>query len=200
MGGLVYHVLNRAVGRSKLFRKEKDYVTFEKVLEETRGRTEVRILNFCLMPTHGHLVLWPREDGQLCHLEIDRVGNPDFHGLLAQGDFGSHRLLQGRRRNVTALRLEPQHAALPNRFRRLADSERITARGYLLSCLGYDVNAMPWPFVLLLESDVGVRGVYREVSDVGLQLSRAIPLVTLTHWLVRHDSERLTQHAVQAVC
>ncbi len=34
-GGVVYHVLNRGVGRMKLFEKEADYIAFEKVLEET---------------------------------------------------------------------------------------------------------------------------------------------------------------------
>src|SRR5713101_412578 len=41
-GGLVYHVLNRA-----------------------HARTPIRILGYCLMPNHWHLVLWPRDDGQL---------------------------------------------------------------------------------------------------------------------------------------
>ena len=33
MGGLVYHVLNRAVGRATLFEKDADYAAFEQVLE-----------------------------------------------------------------------------------------------------------------------------------------------------------------------
>ena len=43
-GGIVYHVLNRAVGRMKLFEKEEDYLAFERVLEETCDRTEMRLL------------------------------------------------------------------------------------------------------------------------------------------------------------
>jgi hypothetical protein len=31
-GGLVYHVLNRAVGRMKLFTRDRDYEAFERVL------------------------------------------------------------------------------------------------------------------------------------------------------------------------
>jgi putative transposase len=61
----VYHVLNRAVGRSRLFRKEGDYKAFEKVLREAHDRTEMRLLAYCVMPNHWHLVLWPREDGEL---------------------------------------------------------------------------------------------------------------------------------------
>ena len=34
LGGYVYHVLNRANGRLRLFRKDADYVAFEQVLAE----------------------------------------------------------------------------------------------------------------------------------------------------------------------
>jgi len=61
----VYHVLNRAVGRMTLFEKEADCLAFEQVLEETWERTEIRILSYCVMPNHWHLLLWPREDGEL---------------------------------------------------------------------------------------------------------------------------------------
>ena len=49
----------------RLFRKEQDYAAFERVLEETFERTRVRILAYCVMPTHWHLLLWPRKDGEL---------------------------------------------------------------------------------------------------------------------------------------
>ncbi len=64
-GGLVYHVLNRAVGRARLFRKAADYAAFEAVLEQAWWRLPTRMLCFCVMPNHFHLVLWPREDGEL---------------------------------------------------------------------------------------------------------------------------------------
>ena len=64
-GGDVYHALNRAVGRSTIFEKAGDYAAFEQVLEEAREQVEMRLLSFCVMPNHWHLVLWPREDGDL---------------------------------------------------------------------------------------------------------------------------------------
>ncbi|MCY2954266.1 MAG: transposase [Planctomycetota bacterium] len=64
-GGLVYHVLNRSVARLPLFEKEGDYLAFEKVLEEAGKRHPMRILAYCVMPNHWHLVLWPRKDGEL---------------------------------------------------------------------------------------------------------------------------------------
>jgi putative transposase len=65
MGGYVYHVLNRAVGRAALFEKAGDYLAFERVLEEARQQVPMRLLAFCVMPNHWHLVVWPLEDGDL---------------------------------------------------------------------------------------------------------------------------------------
>jgi putative transposase len=64
-GGYVYHVLNRANARMTIFEDEADYESFEKVLKESMERTETRLLAYCLMPNHWHLVVWPRDDGEL---------------------------------------------------------------------------------------------------------------------------------------
>jgi putative transposase len=64
-GGLVYHVLNRANGRLRLFKKVEDFPAFERVLAQAHRRTPIRILDWCLMSNHWHLVLWPRRDGEL---------------------------------------------------------------------------------------------------------------------------------------
>lgn len=64
-GGYVYHVLNRAVGRATLFRKEADYAAFEKVLRQAPEFQPMRLLAYCLMPNHWHLVIWPKRDGDL---------------------------------------------------------------------------------------------------------------------------------------
>lgn len=64
-GGLVYHVLNRANRRQPLFENEGDYAAFERVLAAACERVSMRVLAYCLMPNHWHLVLWPRGDGDL---------------------------------------------------------------------------------------------------------------------------------------
>jgi putative transposase len=64
-GGLVYHVLNRAVGGGKIFDGNEDYLAFERVIERTYDIVPIRIVSYCLMPTHWHLILWPSEDDQL---------------------------------------------------------------------------------------------------------------------------------------
>jgi putative transposase len=63
--GFVYHVLNRAAGRATLFRKDGDYAAFLDVLRQARHRKPIRLLAYCLMPTHWHLVLWPYHDDDL---------------------------------------------------------------------------------------------------------------------------------------
>src|SRR5579862_8116786 len=64
-GGVVYHVLNRAVGRHTLFRKEGDYLAFERVLLQAHERIGTPLLAYCIMPNHWHLLLWPKRDGEL---------------------------------------------------------------------------------------------------------------------------------------
>ena len=64
-GGMVFHVLNRGVGRQRLFDKPADDAAFESILEETLANQPMRICNYCLMPNHWHLILWPEADGDL---------------------------------------------------------------------------------------------------------------------------------------
>ncbi|MGD0769116.1 MAG: transposase [Tepidisphaeraceae bacterium] len=64
-GGLVYHVLNRSNARRRLFHKDADYEAFLELLGEAVERMPMRVLAFCLMPNHWHLVLWPSQDGEL---------------------------------------------------------------------------------------------------------------------------------------
>jgi REP-associated tyrosine transposase len=98
-GGLVYHVLNRAVAKLPLFRKEADYLAFERILIEAHARHPVDILAWCLMKNHWHFVLRPGEDGDLTafvrwlshthamrwHVSHNTVGG----GHLYQGRFKS---------------------------------------------------------------------------------------------------------------
>jgi putative transposase len=62
---MVFHALNRGVGRMRLFLKDADYDAFERALAKTLESRPIRILAYCLMPNHWHLVLWPERDGEL---------------------------------------------------------------------------------------------------------------------------------------
>jgi len=63
--GYAYHVLNRGNGRVRLFETSADYASFERILESACQRTRMRLCAYCVMPNHWHLVVWPREDGDL---------------------------------------------------------------------------------------------------------------------------------------
>jgi putative transposase len=62
---MVFHVLNRGVGRMPIFKSKKDFEAFARVLDETLRVAPMRICAYCWMPNHWHFVLWPRHDGEL---------------------------------------------------------------------------------------------------------------------------------------
>ena len=64
-GGMVFHVLNRGVGRRMLFTKDEDFLAFERVIEESLRTRRMRLCAYCLMSNHWHFILWPERDGDL---------------------------------------------------------------------------------------------------------------------------------------
>jgi putative transposase len=65
VGGICYHVLNRGNGRRKVFLKDGDYQAFLDAMADASEGLPARVLAYCLMPNHFHLVLWPEADGDL---------------------------------------------------------------------------------------------------------------------------------------
>jgi len=98
-GGYVYHVLNRANGRECIFNTEKDFLTFEIILKDAVAKFDMRLLAYSIMPNHWHLVLYPKNDGDLVkfmswltithtkrwHLERNNTGE----GHIYQGRYKS---------------------------------------------------------------------------------------------------------------
>jgi len=72
---MVFHVLNRGVGRMQIFDRAEDYAAFQRVVEETLRVSPIRIVAFCWMPNHWHFVLWPRYDGDLSADFMQRMAN-----------------------------------------------------------------------------------------------------------------------------
>ncbi|MEO0477414.1 MAG: transposase [Planctomycetota bacterium] len=95
-GGLIYHVLNRANARMTIFEKDEDYAAFEQVLSEAVERTGTRLLAYCVMPNHWHLVLWPRTDGELSRFTgwLTLTHTQRWHAH--RGTTGSGHVYQGR--------------------------------------------------------------------------------------------------------
>lgn len=65
VGNEIYHIINRANARLPIFFKEQDYLLFEYILMEAKEKFNMRILAYCLMPNHFHLVLHPKNDNDL---------------------------------------------------------------------------------------------------------------------------------------
>ncbi|MBX9681439.1 MAG: transposase [Gemmataceae bacterium] len=65
VGGVCYHVLNRGNDRHEVFLKDGDYDAFLKAIGHACVEIPMDVFGYCLMPNHFHLVLRPREDGDL---------------------------------------------------------------------------------------------------------------------------------------
>ena len=65
IGGILYHVINRSNGRVQIFNSDKEYKHFESLLLEGVELVGMRILSYCIMPNHWHLVLYPIHDRDL---------------------------------------------------------------------------------------------------------------------------------------
>ena len=65
IGNYIYHIINRANARVRIFDDKKDYQLFETILEEAKEKFDMRILSHTIIPNHWHLVLHPKKDGDL---------------------------------------------------------------------------------------------------------------------------------------
>jgi putative transposase len=65
VGGYCYHVLNRGNGRAQVFHDADDSHSFVRLLRQACARMAMRLVGYCLMSNHFHLVVWPRGDNDL---------------------------------------------------------------------------------------------------------------------------------------
>lgn len=96
IGGVVYHIINRANARAHIFNTDKEYKLFEQILKEGREKYDMRILAYCIMPNHWHLILYPRKNGDLSVFMgwITNTHTRRWH--TAHKSIGSGHLYQGR--------------------------------------------------------------------------------------------------------
>ncbi|PID72333.1 MAG: transposase, partial [Desulfobulbus propionicus] len=57
--GYPYHITQRGNRRQQTFFHDKDYQTYLDLMGEFCQRHHVRILRYCLMPNHVHLIAVP---------------------------------------------------------------------------------------------------------------------------------------------
>ena len=63
--GQVHHAWNRGNRRQVVFHKQADYQAFIRILLEAREQFAVKLIAFCLMNNHWHLVVWPALDASI---------------------------------------------------------------------------------------------------------------------------------------
>jgi REP-associated tyrosine transposase len=63
--GYALHVINRGNRRQRLFASHSDYDDFLALMRRAADRHPMRLLAYCLMPNHWHLVVWPTEPAAL---------------------------------------------------------------------------------------------------------------------------------------
>jgi putative transposase len=97
----IYHVFNRGTARRLLFANERDYADYLRLLIEAQTRVDMRIIGYCVMPNHWHLVVWPLV-GPSVSMFMHRVTNN--HALqhnFDRGLLGTGHVYQGRFKSVT---------------------------------------------------------------------------------------------------
>ena len=63
--GHYYHLYNRGASKVSIFRETDNYYFVLARLKKYKRELELALIAYCLMPNHWHLVVWPREDGEL---------------------------------------------------------------------------------------------------------------------------------------
>ena len=94
--GIVFHVLNRAARRARIFCDDDDYLLFERLMNAALDHVPMRILSYVIMPNHWHLVLWPTGDADLSNYMqwLTRTHAQAWH--VAHASIGTGALYQGR--------------------------------------------------------------------------------------------------------
>ena len=63
-----FHVINRTARKTPIFLRPKDYEAFLEILKEGLDRHPVRLLSYCVLANHWHLVVGPKCIPQLSQL------------------------------------------------------------------------------------------------------------------------------------
>jgi putative transposase len=196
LGGGCYHVINRGNGRAVVFHKEADFLAFERILSLACERIPMRLLGWCFMHNHFHLVLWPYKDGDLarwmqwvttCHVRR-------YHRHYK----GSGHVWQGRYKCfpcqprgplMSVLRYVERNPVRAGLVKRAQDwrfsSAALTGSGEMGSG---SANAVPDPFSLSARAHRGGQAPFRNNAETEPDPDE--PAKPLAHWLVRGPAER----------
>jgi putative transposase len=97
---IAFHVFNRAAWKRPIFDTPASRDTFVDLLVDARRRVPIRLLTFCVMPTHFHLVVWPADVGQLPAFMHWLTGTHAQRWRSGRGTTGGGAVYQGRYKAV----------------------------------------------------------------------------------------------------
>lgn len=160
---LAHHLIQRGNRRQDVFFGDEDYRTYLALLRDGLAKTGTRLLAYCLMTNHVHLLLIPADEGGLrpigeVHRRYTRYINmkKDWRGYLWQGRFGSYPMDE--RYAYEALRyveLNPVRAAMcahPADYRWSSARQRLPQRGHnesIVSPSAHDLKVTNWPYEMV---------------------------------------------------
>lgn len=97
-----YHVLNRAGARLTIFESKDDYGIFKSVLTEAVEKYSMRLIAYCCMPNHFHLILKPVSDGDLSKFMYWFSMTLTLRWHAIKNTTGSGHIFQGRYKSFLA--------------------------------------------------------------------------------------------------
>jgi len=153
-GGFVYHVFNRGSRKGVVFDTYEDYSGFVDLLDLTRAKSAMRIIAYCMMPTHFHLLLWPPGDTDVpafmhrlttAHAgKWHRVKNNVGTGAVYQSRYVSVGITSGQH-YFTALRYVERNALEAHLVQRAQDWPWCSASQLVSECPTFRLDDGPCP-------------------------------------------------------
>ncbi|MEL7635531.1 MULTISPECIES: transposase [Sporomusa] len=67
-----YHIMLRGINKQRIFEEEEDYEKYLQVLELCQGKSEFKLMAYCLMGNHLHLLI--KEDKESLEQIFKRIG------------------------------------------------------------------------------------------------------------------------------
>ena len=92
--------MNRSAKQLTLFDSRAEYDVFLDVLAEAETVCPIRLLEYCVMPNHWHLLVWPERDDQVTRFMRWITGVHAQRWRRARGQTGKGAVYQGRYRWV----------------------------------------------------------------------------------------------------
>jgi len=182
--GFVQHVLNRGDHRETLFHKPADFRAFLALIAEAVSRVPIRILAYCIMRNHFHLVVWPFAGidlpafmQTLMNLHIPRYLRhypPASPGHLYQGRY-TNSLVQGDQHLFRLLRYVEANARSAGIVRRAQDYEWSSASPQALDPGRPELAEGPVPKPAEWLAFVNSRAAASEIAEIRRTARRGAP-------------------------